>query len=142
MGSGKIAYAGVVGAVAGIVGLIGVFAGWFSNDAQTVRGTADVSGQLALWASIGTFAFGGAYVVLSDPQIRRAMGALMTISAVILTIGVVWGMTRAEQVGPGADTATGLLTSALGGVLGIAAGLLALQSSMKADEEAAATGSQ
>lgn len=138
MDSQKITYAGVIGAVAGVLGLLGVLVGWFDGGAGTVKGTADVSGDLAFWSSIATFAFGGAYILLSDPQIRRAMGALMTLSAVVLALGAIWGFTRADQVAAGYDAATGLFVSALGGVLGIAAGLLALQSSMKADREASA----
>lgn len=137
MGSGKITYAGVIGAVAGVIGMVGVVTGWFTNDVVSVRGTEDVSGQLAFWSSIATFVFGGAYLLLSDPQIRRAMGALMTLSAVILAMAAVWGMARADTVAPGYSSDSGIFVSALGGVLGIAAGLLALQTSMKADEEAA-----
>jgi hypothetical protein len=138
MDSQKISYAGVIGAVAGVLGLVGVMVGWFSSGGDSVQGTADVSGDLALWSSIAAFAFGGAYVLMSDPQIRRAMGALMTLSAVILALAAIWGFTRADQVAAGYDSDTGLFVSALGGVLGIAGGLLALQASMKADEEASA----
>jgi hypothetical protein len=133
----KITYAGVIGAVAGVLGMIGVLVGWFESAGGRVQGTADVSGDLAFWSSIGTFAFGGAYILMSDPQVRRAMGALMTISAVILALGAIWGFMRADEVAAGYTSAAGIYVSALGGVMGIAAGLLALQASMKADEAAA-----
>jgi hypothetical protein len=134
MGAGKITYAGVIGAVAGFVGVIGLGAGWFTNGTLVFEGTADVSGKLALWMSIATFAFGGAYILLSDAGIRRAMGALITISAVLLTLSCLWGQQRADQIIANGATDQGLLLSALGGLLGICAGLLALQASMKADE--------
>jgi hypothetical protein len=132
--SGKITYTGVVGAVAGVVGFVGIYQGWFTNDATSVTGTADVSGKLAWGMALGTFVFGGAYILITDVGIRRAMGALMTLCAVILTLACVWGLTRAGDVGGGGyDSDTGLLVSTLGGVLGICAGFLALRQSMKAD---------
>jgi hypothetical protein len=72
-------YAGIEGAVAGVVGLLGIYAGWWETDAKSYYATADISGQLALAMSIGLFAFGVAYVVFSDQRIRREMGALMTL---------------------------------------------------------------
>ncbi len=134
MRAGKITYAGVIGAVAGFVGVIGLGAGWFTDGTQVLEGTADVSGELAFAMSIGTFAFGGAYLLLSDAGIRRAMGALMTLSAVVLTLSCLWGQQRADQLVVNGGTAEGLLVSALGGLLGICAGLLALQASMGADQ--------
>jgi hypothetical protein len=71
---------------------------------------------------------------MSDAGIRRAMGALMTLCAVVLTLSCLWGLQRADQVGANVDPDKGLFLSALGGLLGICAGLLALQASMKADE--------
>lgn len=129
----KITYAGVAGAVAGIVGLIGVYADWWGTPEATFAGTADVSGTLALAMAIGTFAFGGAYLLMSDPRIRRSMGALMTLTAVVLTLAAVWGTTRADEVAAGATTETGLWISGLGGILGIAAGLLALRDAQAID---------
>lgn len=126
----KISYAGIAGAVAGVVALLGVYASWWESDTFTYHGTADVSGALALAMAIGTFAFGGAYVLLSDARIRRAMGALMTLCAVVLTIACVWGLTRSDSVEAGATVARGLYVSVLGGVVGIAAGLMALRDSM------------
>ena len=139
MDRNSISYAGVTGAVAGVVGLIGIYAGWWSTADATFDGTADVSGVLALAMSIATFAFGGAYILLSDPRIRRAMGALMTLTAVVLALATVWGSTRAEQVAPDASTDLGLLVSGIGGILGIAAGLLALRDSQAMDAAARPT---
>jgi uncharacterized membrane protein len=100
------------------------------------HGTADISGQLALAMSIGLFAFGAAYVLFSDHRIRRAMGALMTLFAVVLTLACVWGLQRADNVAPGASTQVGLWVSLLGGVMGIAASMLAVK--YAADEDASA----
>jgi hypothetical protein len=133
MQSGTIRYAGVGGAVAGVIGFIGVVMGWWETAEATYRGTADASGSLALAMALGTFVFGGAYVVMSDAGIRRAMGALMTLTAVVLALSAAWGLGRADQVAPGASSAFGLTVSLVGGILGIGAGLLALRDSMAAD---------
>ena len=133
----RISYAGVAGAVAGVVGLLGVFADWWESSIAVYQGTADVSGKLALAMSIGTFAFGGAYILISDPRIRRSMGAAHTLCAVVLTIACVWGLTRAGDVAAGAEVSNGLYVSALGGIAGIAAGLLAIRDSQAREAEAA-----
>jgi hypothetical protein len=137
MEKGKINYAGVGAAVAGVIGILGIYATWWETPTQNYNGTADTPGVLALAMSIGLFAFGAAYVVMSDPQIRRAMGALATLCAVILTLSCVWGAVGADNVAPNATVGTGLIVSALGGVLGIAAGLLVLRDSQVADATAA-----
>lgn len=134
MESGKINYTGVVGAVAGFVGLMGVFTGWFTDGRLVVEGTFDASGKLGFAMSIAVFAFGGAYLAMSDPSIRRAMGALMTFCAVVLALCGVWGMQRAGDVVSNGSAYNGLFLSVLGGLLGICAGFLALQASMKADQ--------
>jgi drug/metabolite transporter (DMT)-like permease len=134
MGSEKITYAGVIGAAAGFVGVMGLASGWFTDGIQVVEGTADVSGKLAFAMAIATFVFGGAYILLSDPGIRRAMGALVALCAVVLTLACLWGQQRADQLFTNGGTDQGLFLSALGGVLGICAGLLALQTSIEADE--------
>jgi hypothetical protein len=139
MESDKINYAGVAGAVAGIIGLFGIYANWWSSAGVGFDGTDDVSGALALSMSLGTFVFGGAYVLMSDPKIRRAMGALMTLTAVILTLACVWGLTRGDEVAVKASVDVGLWISVLGGVLGISAGLLALRSAQEMDEVAPAS---
>lgn len=141
MGSEKINYAGVLGAVAGFVGIMGLAAGWFAAGDQVVGGMADVSGELAFAMSMATFVFGGAYILMSDAQVRRAMGALMTLCAVMLTLACLWGLQRADVVISDGAVDKGLLLSALGGVLGICGGLLALQQSIRADEAKAESGS-
>jgi hypothetical protein len=134
-------YAGIGGAVAGVVSLLGIYSYWWSTDTASYDGTADVSGRLALGMSVGLFAFGVAYVLLSDPAIRRALGALMTLCAVVLTLACVWAVVRADEVAPGAAVELGLWVSALGGTLGVVASLLALRDAVRAnaDSSAAAT---
>ena len=127
MDKGKISYAGVGASVAGVIGILGIYSAWWETDFATYNGTVDISGQLALAMSIGLFAFGAAYVVISDARIRRAMGALATLCAVVLTLACVWGVLRTDNVAPGATVATGLFVSALGGVLGIAAAFLVMR---------------
>ena len=133
----KISYAGVGAAVAGVIGIVGVYSTWWETPTTTYNGTADISGTLALAMAIGLFAFGGAYVLLSDPQIRRAMGALATLCAVVLCLACVWGVIRTDQIAPDAEVASGLFVSALGGVLGVAAGFLVMRDNAAADAAAA-----
>jgi hypothetical protein len=133
----KISYAGVAGAVGAIVALLGIYAGWYRFDAPvdlTIEGTVLWAGDLALWASIATFAFGCAFILFSDTRIRRAMGALMTLSSVVLAIAVVFGFLEAgtaltDAVDAGAvpagtaavgGRALGLYLSALGAILAMA----------------------
>jgi hypothetical protein len=127
MQSVKLSYPGIAGAVAGVVGLFGVYSSWFeiSGPGGTAKldGTADASGKLALAMSIALFAFSVAYVLLDDARVRRSMAALMTVTAVVLTLAVVWGITRAD----GSGLAFGIWLSGLGGVLGIAASILTLR---------------
>jgi hypothetical protein len=137
MRSDKISYAGIAGAVGGIVALLGVYAGWWSVGDTSFDGVEDISGALALAMAIGTFAFGAAYVLMADPKIRRALGALMTICAVVLTLACVWGLTRGDQVAANVDVKLGLWISVLGGIIGIAAGIMALRDSMAMDASSA-----
>ena len=93
------------------------------RDRSTIKGTGDASGKLALAMSIALFAFSAAYVLLDDARIRRSMAALMIVTAVVLTLAVVWGITRAD----GAERRDRPVAHRLGGVLGIGAGMLTLQ---------------
>jgi hypothetical protein len=129
----KLNYAGIGGAVAGIVALLGIYSDWWSSDTTLYYGVADISGRLALAMAIGLFAFGVGYVLMSDPAIRRALGALMTLCAVVLTLACVWGVLRTDDVEAGATVELGLWVSAIGGVLGIVASLMALRDSMAVD---------
>jgi hypothetical protein len=138
MGNGKISYAGIGAAVAGVIGILGIYSTWWESDFFNFNGTADISGQLALGMAIGLFAMGAAYVVISDPQIRRVTGALATLFAVVLTLTCVWGLLRTDNVAPTASVSMGLFVSGLGGVLGIAAGFLVMRDSAESEAEEAA----
>ena len=129
----KLNHAGIGGAVAGVVSLLGIYSYWWSTDAASYDGVADVSGRLALGLSIGMFAFGVAYVLISDRAIRRAMGALMTICAVMLTLACAWAVLRSDDVASGATVELGLWVSAIGGILGIVASSLALRDAVSSD---------
>ena len=129
MGSGKLSYAGIAGAVAGVVGVLGSVSVWYaftvSDLGIAVKGTGVNAGKLALAMSIALFAFSAAYVAMSDARIHRAMAALVIITSVTLTLAFIWGMKDAGDVGIG----WGLWLSGLAGVLGIAAGLQAMKES-------------
>jgi hypothetical protein len=127
MRSGKLSYAGIAGAVAGVVGLLGIYSTWFviPGTAIGLNGTADISGKLALAMSVALFAFSGAYVLIADGAIRRSMSALIIVSAVLLTLSVVWAILRAD----GLEAHIGLWLSGFGGILGIGAGILTLKDS-------------
>ena len=90
---------------------------------MTIKGTSDASGKLALAMSVALFAFSAAYVLIADARIRRSMAALMIVTAVVLTLAAVWGLTRAD----GASVEMGLWLTGLAGVLGIGAGVLTLK---------------
>jgi len=125
--SQNINYPGVAASVAGLVGLLGIYSDWWESPTAVFSGTADVSGLLALAMTVGLLVFGGASVVMSDPQIRKAMNMLFTLCAVVLTLACVWGLLRSDNVGVGAEAASGIYVSVLGGLVGIAAGLLAMR---------------
>ncbi|MDH5224901.1 MAG: hypothetical protein OEW46_09035 [Actinomycetota bacterium] len=127
MDTEKLSYPGIAGAVAGVVGLAGVYVSWFqiSGPSGTLKvdGVADASGTLGLAMSLALFAFSVAYVLMADVPLRRAFAALMTVTAVVLTLSCIWGVARAD----GADLAFGIYLSGLGGVLGVASGILTLR---------------
>src|ERR1044072_871237 len=118
MPNGRNSDAASGGAAAGVIGILGIYSHWWESDFFTFNGTADISGQLALGMAIGLFAMGAAYVLISDPLIRRVTGALATLFAVLLTLACVWGLLRTDDIAPTANVATGLFVSGLGGVLG------------------------
>ena len=122
MRSDRINFLAVVTAGAGLVGFIGVFANWFSlayqaSGTQIVLefdGTADGTGAVAVAASLGALTFGCAYILLSDPAIRRMTALLMVISSIVLLLVSLIGFTRVDE-------AIGAPNPFLPGVEGIAA---------------------
>lgn len=128
MQSEKLSYPGIAGAVAGVVGLLGVFMSWFEiagpNGTIRIDGTAHSSGKLAFAMSIALFAFSVGYVLLDDRRIRRSMAALIIASAVILVLACLLGVTSAAD---STDLAVGFSLSVLGGLLGVGAGILTLR---------------
>ena len=110
MGNGKISYAGIGAAVAGVIGILGIYSTWWESDFFNFNGTADIS-------------------------IRRVTGALATLFAVVLTLSCVWGLLRTDNVAPTANVSMGLFVSGLGGVLGIAAGFLVMRDSAQSEAE-------
>jgi len=128
MKAGKISYAGVGVAVGGLIGFLGVIVGWFKfsyplsggTATVTLSGTHDWTGTVALAAAVGAFAFGIAYVVLQDPQLRRITGVLGAICSAFLLIMSLVGFSRVGD----ATAATGLAISFLGGVVAVVGSVL------------------
>jgi hypothetical protein len=103
----EITYAGIAGAVGGMVGIAGIYVGkWFSYSyvAEGARatfyfdGTEDWTGQVAFIAGLAAFAFGIAYILLSDPQIRTLTGSLMGVGGIFLLAMAVLAFTRVDEV--------------------------------------------
>jgi hypothetical protein len=111
MRSERINFLAVVTAVAGLIGFIGVFADWFSvsyvaSGAQVVLdyyGTADGTGAIAAAAGLGALAFSCAYMLLTDPDIRRISSLLMVISSILLLVVSMIGFTRVDEAIGGPD---------------------------------------
>jgi len=137
MKAGKISYPGVGVAVGGVLGILGVFMTWFSfayvvggqGLVVHLNGTHDWTGDLTLLASFGAFGFGGAYILMDDPKIRRITGILMTACSAFLLFMPLFGLTRLSAVVdvPGASTSygAGIAVSFVGGVLATVASFLA-----------------
>jgi hypothetical protein len=138
MKAGKISYAGVGVTVGGVIGFLGVVVGWFKysfpldNGTATVTlsGTADWTGTVAMAAAFGAFAFGGAYLLLQDPKLRRITGVLGAVCSAFLLIVSLAGFGRiSDAVGVPASTfstsaGTGLVISFLGGVIAVVGSVL------------------
>jgi hypothetical protein len=131
--SSEITYAGIAGAVGGVVGIVGIYAGkWFSYsyivDGARVtfyfNGTEDWTGQVAFIAGLAAFAFGIAFILLSDPQIRTLTGAIMGVGGIFLLAMALLAFTRVDEVVgphpflPGIDPgqSVSITTAAAGGL--------------------------
>ena len=142
--SSEITYAGIAGAVGGLVGMSGIYVGkWFSYSYTTsgaratfyLDGTEDWTGQVAFIAGLAAFAFGIAYVLLSDPQIRTITGSLMGVGGIFVLAMAVLAFTRVDEVVgprpflPGVDPGqtVRLTTAAAGGLwMTVVAGMVAV----------------
>ena len=138
MKAGKISYAGVGVAVGGVIGFLGVIVGWFKfsyplgNGTATVTlsGTHDWTGTVAMAAAFGAFAFGGAYVLMQDPQLRRITGVLGAVCSAFLLIMSLVGFGRvSDAIGVPAAVfttaaGTGLVISFVGGVIAVVGSVL------------------
>ena len=145
MRSDRINFLAVVTAVAGLTGFVGVYAKWFSYSYPVnggvitvyADGTWDTTGALALAGGLGALMFGCAYILLSDPAIRRITALLMVISSVVLLLASAIGFTRvAEAIGPspflpGAEGTTEFqATVAIGLGISFVSGILATTASV------------
>ena len=140
----RIDFLAVVTAVAGLIGFIGVYAKWFSYEYAAeggtitifLDGTWDTTGALALTGGIGALAFGCAYMLLTDPAIRRIVVLLMVISSVLLLLASIFGFTRVDDavtdspLMPGATGTEFTATVAVGLWISLVCGILATAASM------------
>ena len=144
MRSERINFLAVVTAVAGLIGFIGVYAKWFSYEYQVesgvvtifLDGTWDMTGALAVTGGIGALLFGCAYILLTDPAIRRIVVLLMVISSVVLLLSSAFGFFRVEDavtdapLMPGATGTEFTASVALGLAISLAAGVFATVASV------------
>ena len=138
MDSKRFSYEGIACAVAGVLGIVGVLNTWWQIGPLTFDGTSDASGSWAFAMAIATFAFGVAYVVMSDPAIRRISSILMAVSATLMTAAAVAGIGRADQVAADAEPGVGLWLTLVAGVIGIIGGYLGVRASARDASEAEA----
>ncbi|MFN8233209.1 MAG: hypothetical protein U0V56_06975 [Actinomycetota bacterium] len=148
MRSDRFTYPGIGVAVGGLFGALGVFADWFSYTATVaggqltvgIAGTEDWSGRLAVVAGFSALLFGGAYILLSEPTLRKVSGAAMAASSAVLLVMTLWGAIRVDDVVPdvvarGAlgdvaftgSISAGLAVSFVGGVLAFVASFMAIR---------------
>ena len=146
MRSERINFLAVVTAVAGLTGFIGVYAKWFSYSYPVdggvitvyLDGTWDATGAIAVAGGLGALMFGCAYILLTDPAIRRIVALLMVISSVVLLLSSAIGFTRIDEaIGPSpllpgavgttefhATVAIGIGISLISGILAMVASVL------------------
>jgi hypothetical protein len=146
MRSDRINFLAVVTAVAGLTGFVGVYAKWFSYSYPVdggvitvyLDGTWDATGAIAVAGGLGALMFGCAYILLTDPAIRRIVALLMVISSVVLLLSSGLGFTRIDEaIGPSpllpgavgttefhATVAIGIGISFISGILAMVASVL------------------
>jgi hypothetical protein len=147
MKAGKISYAGVGVAVGGVIGFLGVIVGWFKysyplgNGTATVTlsGTHDWTGTVAMAAAFGAFAFGGAYVLFQDAQLRRITGVLGAVCSAFLLIMALTGFSRISDA-VGFPTSVFTTAAGTGVAISFAGGVIALVGSVLTSKEILAGG--
>lgn len=132
----RFSYEGIACAVAGVLGIIGVRGAWWEVGPLSVDGTSDASGTWAFAMAIGTFAFGVAYVLLSDAAVRKISSIVMAVCATLMTGAAVAGIGRAPA---DAQPGTGLWLTLVAGAIGIVGGYLGVRAENRASAEDAVT---
>jgi hypothetical protein len=135
----RFSYEGVACAVAGVLGIIGVLNTWWQIGPFEFDGASDASGTWAFAMAIATFAFGVAYVVMSDAAIRKISSILMAVTATLMTAAAIAGIGRADQVRVDAEPGMGLWITLAAGVIGMVGGYLGVRASSRAAEPEEAT---
>lgn len=126
----------------GFLGLLGIFLGWFVHgaqlagggvDSQVLRGTQDLSGQLAALGAIGSFLGGGAMLLMADARVGHWATMAAGVGAVFLLAFSAAGLFRVDAalqsagaVAGSNGTAFGAYLSALGGVIATASVMLGI----------------
>jgi hypothetical protein len=143
-----INYPAIGVALGGILGFAGVYLSWWSYKYPLGAGTVTVllngkddwTGVVAFIAGIAAFAFAVAFILISDPQIRKITGALMGIASIFLLASAVLGFFRTDAVtqtpvllGVAAGKVTittglagGIYVSFIGGVFAVVGTILAI----------------
>jgi hypothetical protein len=148
MRSERFTYPGIGVAVGGLFGALGVLADWFSFSATVaggrltvgLAGTEDWTGRLALVAGVSALLFGAAYILFTDPAIRKVAAVSMAASSAVLLVMSVFGALRVDEVVPNvvaqsglsgvtftSSYAAGLGISFVGGVVAFVASFLAIR---------------
>ena len=145
-----LSYPALEAMTGGFLGLLGIFLGWFVHEAQfagrgvdslVLRGTQDLSGQLAALGAIVSFVGGGAMLLMADAKIGRWATMAAGAGAVFLLAFSTAGLLRADAAlqstvavaGP-AGTAFGAYLSAIGGVIATASVMLGVVRDREAAE--------
>jgi hypothetical protein len=145
MDTKRFSYEGIACAVAGVLGIVGVLSAWWQVGGVTFDGTNVSSGMWAFSFAIATFAFGVAYVVMSDRAVRKIASILMAVSATLMTGAAIAGIAEADDLAVGAEPGMGLWLTLVAGVIGMIGGYLGVRAAQgapdaAADEDVVATG--
>jgi hypothetical protein len=150
-----LSYPALGAMIGGFVGLLGVFLGWFAHDVAVgggetltlvVRGTADLSGQLAAMGAVVAFVAGGGMLLMADAKINHWAAVAAASGAAFLLVFSVIGLLRAGAVfgdaaplaasASAARSSFGAYLSALGGVIATAAAMVSVARDREANDDA------